>query len=138
MLLNRFNLEKVRPNINVAMKNSGVCAITADDYSFAPPQPRQMPKYESQSAPKPPEVLTTAPITSPPTEQQEEQQKGFVFDKTALKVYKRIPEGVECSFEALAGDGITVSDVATAVLKLQVGGFVTVYPGDTVSRKFKS
>ena len=60
-----------------------------------------------------------------------------MFDAIALKVYKRIPEGAECSYESLAGDGVTISDVATAVLKLQIMGFVTVYPGDFVSRKFK-
>ena len=135
-LLNRFNLEKVRPNINVAMRNSGVSALTADDYSFAPPtmQPRAPITSEParvQSEPTPP---------SPPLNDasQENSSSEFTFDKIALKVYKRIPEGVECSFESLSGDGITVADVATAVLKLQVGGFVTVYPGDTVSRKFKS
>lgn len=136
VLLNRFNLEKVRPNINVAMRNSGVSALTADDYSFAPPtmQPRAPQRIEHTSVQSEP----VAPATEVNVAPQDGASGEFAFDKVALKVYKRIPEGVECSFESLSGDGITVADVATAVLKLQVGGFVTVYPGDTVSRKFKS
>ena len=78
------------------------------------------------------------PVTNEePPAPQTDGGLGFSFDKKTLTVYKRIPEGVECSYESLAGDGITVSDVSTAILRLQIGGFVTVYPGDFVARKFK-
>ncbi len=65
------------------------------------------------------------------------EKTGLNFDAKTLKIYKRIPEGVECSYESLAGDGISITDVVTSVLKLQVCGFVTLHPGDFVSRKFK-
>lgn len=135
-LLNRFKLKEHRPDLYEAMRNSGASAITADDFSFAPKIKR--PPVGIDNAPTTGATLRVAAAPElKKSEPNTEEAPAFGFDKIALTVYKRIPEGVECSFESLAGDGIDVRDVAKAVLKLQIGGFVTVYPGDTVARKFK-
>lgn len=135
-LLNRFKLKEHRPDLYEAMRNSGASAITADDFSFTPKIKR--PPVGIDNAPTTGATLRVAAAPElKKSEPNTEEAPAFGFDKIALTVYKRIPEGVECSFESLAGDGIDVRDVAKAVLKLQIGGFVTVYPGDTVARKFK-
>ena len=139
-LLNRFNLSKTRPNIHSVLKATSVSAITPDDDIFTPSRKRISTKEqraseaEKKAEPKP--VATKAP-TENKTESKVDTLPQGMFDAIALKVYKRIPEGAECSYDSLTGDGVTISDVATAVLKLQIMGFVTVYPGDFVSRKFK-
>ena len=140
-LLNRFNLSKARPNIHEVLKAASVSAITPDDDIFTPSRKRVTTKEQRvKEAEKKDANKSIAPIA--PTENKAQSNYDDtlpqgMFDAIALKVYKRIPEGAECSYESLAGDGVTISDVATAVLKLQIMGFVTVYPGDFVSRKFK-
>ena len=141
VLLNRFNLSKTRPNIHSVLKAASVSAVTPDDDIFVPSRKRITTKKERASEVQKKEA--PMPIASKEVKSKNEAQEKSdapspaIFDAVALKVYKRIPEGVECSYDSLTGDGITISDVATAVLKLQIMGFVTVYPGDFVSRKFK-
>ena len=143
VLLNRFNLSVTRPNIHADLKNVGVSAVTPDDDIFKPSRNRittkeQRDERARRDTAKSSEAKCAAEVT--PIEEVGGNDTAVLcqgFDATSIKVYKRIPEGAECSYESLAGDGITISDVATAVLKLQIMGFVTVYPGDFVSRKFK-
>ena len=142
VLLNRFNLSLTRPNIHTALKDACVSAVTADDDIFKPSRKRITTKEKRSE-----EVMSGTninPIIDSASEKENYKEVNndimpimAGFDAAAIKVYKRIPEGAECSYESLTGDGITISDVATAVLKLQIMGFVTVYPGDFVSRKFK-
>lgn len=140
VLLNRFNLSKTRPNIHSVLKAASVSAITPDDDIFTPSRKRISTKEqrasEAEKKAEPEPVATKAPVENK-TESKVDTLPQGMFDAIALKVYKRIPEGTECSYDSLTGDGVTISDVATAVLKLQIMGFVTVYPGDFVSRKFK-
>ena len=143
VLLNRFNLSRTRPNIHSVLKGACVSAVTPDDDIFTPSRKRVTTKEQRAEAEKKNAPVSTAlSIEAPKVEQRvnndiDSLSAAAGFDAMAIKVYKRIPEGVECSYESLCGDDITVSDVATAVLKLQIMGFVTVYPGDFVSRKFK-
>ena len=141
VLLNRFNLSKTRPNIHSVLKGASVSAITPDDDIFTPSRKRittkeqRVTEVDKRELPK---TIASKEIKNKnETQEKEDAPSLAVFDAVALKVYKRIPEGVECSYDSLTGDGVTISDVATAVLKLQIMGFVTVYPGDFVSRKFK-
>ena len=141
VLLNRFNLSKTRPNIHSVLKAASVSAVTPDDDIFVPSRKRITTKEERaievQKKEIPKSVAPKEIKNKNEAQKNNDAPSSAVFDAVALKVYKRIPEGVECSYDSLTGDGVTISDVATAVLKLQIMGFVTVYPGDFVSRKFK-
>ncbi len=139
-LLNRFNLLPDRPNINTAMKEFGTEAITADDDIFTPSRKRITKSKDLENIQDSNNSSNTENNTlkSNNANTSNDTATAFHFDATALKIYKRIPEGVECSYDSLTGDGIDARDVATAVLKLQIGGFVTIHPGDFVSRKFKA
>ena len=57
------------------------------------------------------------------------------FDKSALKVYKRIPLNGECSIESLIDDEINLRDVMKALLKLEMNKLITMLPGEMVTRK---
>ncbi len=59
------------------------------------------------------------------------------FDKSALSVYKKIPMTSSCSIESLVSDSMGLREVMKCLLKLEVGGFITMLPGEMVARKFK-
>ena len=57
------------------------------------------------------------------------------FDKDALMVYKKIPAEGSCPIESLVDDNSTLRDVMKRLLKLEMGGFVELLPGEKVARK---
>lgn len=59
------------------------------------------------------------------------------FDNKTFSIYKKIPLSGDCSVESLADSEISLRDVMKALLSLEVGSFVTMLPGDRVSRKIK-
>ena len=59
------------------------------------------------------------------------------FDKDALAIYKMIPAGAPCSIESLVTSDANLRDVMKRLLKLEMGGFVDLLPGEKVSRKLK-
>ena len=59
------------------------------------------------------------------------------FDKKSLLIYKRIPLSGSCSLESLVDEDNDLREVMKYLLKLEVGGFIKLLPGEMVSRKFK-
>ena len=59
------------------------------------------------------------------------------FDKLALRVYKKIPSKGKCSLESLVDEEMDLRAVMKCLLKLEMGGFIVMLPGEEVSRKFK-
>ncbi|MBO5907483.1 MAG: DNA-processing protein DprA [Clostridia bacterium] len=66
-----------------------------------------------------------------------EKGEEFVFDKLALKLYKRIPQRGGCEIESLVDDKTPLREVMRLLLKLEMGKFVVLTPGDRVERKTK-
>ena len=73
----------------------------------------------------------------PKSEPREPVAPPITFDKNALKIYKRIPQTGSCSLESLVDSETSLRDVMKHLLKLEMGGFVVMLPGECVSRKFK-
>ena len=73
----------------------------------------------------------------PKDEPREPVAPPITFDKNALKIYKRIPQTGSCSLESLVDEETSLRDVMKHLLKLEMGGFVVMLPGECVSRKFK-
>lgn len=59
------------------------------------------------------------------------------FDAKSLAIYKKIPVEGKCSIESLADSEIPLKDVMRCMLKLEMGGFVSLLPGEAVCRKPK-
>lgn len=57
------------------------------------------------------------------------------FDKNTLSLYKKIPFDADASIDALTDDENDVRKVMRALLKLEMGGFVEMLPGERVKRK---
>ena len=58
------------------------------------------------------------------------------FDANAVKIYQRIPQGDGCEVETLVDDELSLRVVLNALLKLEMGKFITMLPGERVRRNF--
>ena len=57
-----------------------------------------------------------------------------VFDAELLKLYKKIPSGGDCSIESLTDNDMNLRTVMKLLLKLEMGRFIVMLPGDRVKR----
>lgn len=57
------------------------------------------------------------------------------YDKDALDIYKKIPVDSPCAIESLVDDANNMRVVMKRLLKLEMGGFVELLPGEKVARK---
>lgn len=57
------------------------------------------------------------------------------FNSKTFEIYKNIPVLGECPIESLVNSENDLRDVMKCLLSLEMGGFVTMLPGDRVSRK---
>ena len=123
-LLNPFNLQ-VRLPIDVmeALRKYEVVAVTQGDDIFTPPRQNRakVDNLPTSEAPKEEEPAIAAPPDS--------------FDKNALKLYKKIPFSGEISIESLVSEEFSLRDVMKLLLKLEMGKFVVMLPGERVARK---
>ncbi len=68
------------------------------------------------------------------TEQGGEERSPVGFDERTLKIYKRIPMTGSCLIESLVDSEFTLRDVMKALLKLEMGRFVKMLPGERIAR----
>ena len=123
-VINTFLLKEcVAVDMMATLSEYGVVAVCPGDDVFIPPSPRKKEKVEVD---KPVEVQNGEPVSPP-----------MSFDKASLEIYRKIPATGSCSLESLVGENTTLRDVMKCLLKLEMGGFVVMLPGEMVSRKFK-
>ena len=131
--LNPFLL-KMRPEANMmdVLRDLKVSALTPNDDIFTVPKP----KREMAREAKAPEQAITKMNDSA---KQEENLLPEMppFDAELLKIYKRIPPSEECTVEQLTDENTDLRSVMKALLKLEMGRFVTMLPGDRVKRNIK-
>ena len=121
-IINPFLLkERVMVDMMSTFSEYGVCAVCPNDDIFEMPRKRRVPP----KAPLPTGNAFEVEIKAPPTD----------FDPRALKIYKKIPSDEGCSIESLVDDEINLREVMRCLLKLEMGGFVVMLPGEMVSRK---
>ncbi len=77
-----------------------------------------------------------APAASEPSEHIEERDP-IGFDQRTLDIYKKIPSGEACLIESLVDDEHTLRDVMKCLLKLEMGRFVKMLPGERVARNIQ-
>ena len=134
-ILNPFALKCDLPvdMMSVLTELSVVCLCQGDPV-FA--QPRRKTGEKPGTAPR--KIAENRPDESPsepaPTVVSEPPMG---FDAAALRLYKRIPPEGDISVEELVVEGETLREVMKSLLKLEMGKFVTMLPGDRVARKSK-
>ena len=124
--LNPFELAKSAPvNMSEVLSMLKIACVTKDDPIFRPSRRKSSATAEAVVESKPPKEEKAEPAPTPDFS---------AFDATALKIYKKIPLGEECTIESLADSELTMRDVMKGILKLEMGKFITVLPGEKVRR----
>ena len=130
-VLNPFLL-KERPEVNMidVLRNLKVSALTPNDDVFNVPRP----KREKNTTQQVKEIK--AETVADPQEENllPEMPK---FDAELLKLYKKIPPHEDCTVESLTDESNDLRTVMKLLLKLEMGRFVTLLPGDRVKRNIK-
>lgn len=123
-LVNPFLLRE-KPGVDMMTKLSeyGIVANCPSDDIFKIPFSKG--RADKEKVVVAPEISKQASYNEPPDN----------FDKEALEIYKRIPADSPCSIESLVSEGKTLRDVMKRLLKLEMGGFIELLPGEKVARK---
>lgn len=124
-ILNPFNLSvKLPVDIMDTLTKYSVAATSPSDDIFSPPVRRK--KKEANA----PEKAEAKPI-----EIENDSTVKTEFDARTFNVYTRIPTSGDCSIESLVDGEYSLRDVMKCLLKLEMGHFITMLPGERVSRK---
>ena len=136
-VINPFKLpEKCPVNVMDALRRYGVIAVAPNDDIFhhsSDTQPSESAPSDSQKRHKAssridkPKQAETVQAAGEPTEDS--------FDKDALAVYKKIPSSGDCAIESLVDENTDLRKVMRSLLKLEMGSFVEMLPGERVMRK---
>lgn len=126
-VINTFLLKEGRTvDMMAALTEYGVVAVCPGDDIFIAPKTRRS-RADLTANITPQNVKEVGEPVTPP----------MTFDKNALAVYKRIPTVGDCTLESLVDENTDLRQVMKSLLKLEMGGFVVMLPGEKVSRKFK-
>ena len=124
--------EKFDLDIKSFLTKYSVIAVAPSDDIFNPPLQRKIQsdenkinKITSTKIDQNVNMGENAPAAEPPVN----------FDKSALKIYKKIPTSGTCSIESLVADDMPLRVVIQGLLKLEMGCFVEMCPGELVRRK---
>ncbi len=123
--LNPFNLSvKLPVDIMDTLTKYSVVATSPSDDIF--PSPVQRKKREIKA----PEKKEAKPI-----EIENDTTVKTEFDARTFNIYTKIPTSGDCSIESLVDGEYSLRDVMKCLLKLEMGHFITMLPGERVSRK---
>ncbi len=121
-----------RPSMDEMLKKYCVSATSAEDDIFVSRPKRAAvrrdePKESEDRRFMPLKVATgaAADISAPSTDG---------FDARTLGLYKRIPSNESCSIESLVDGEYSLRDVMKCLLKLEMGKFIKMLPGERVER----
>lgn len=124
--LNPFALsEKVSYDINKTLLELSVCAVAQGD-----------PVFRHSFSKKQKHKKTEPQVQSLELNNCEDTPSLDGFDKNAVNIYKKIPLGEEYPIESLIDDELSLREVMRGLLKLEIGKFVTMLPGEKVKRNF--
>ena len=130
-VINPFLLkDNLKPDLMATLTKYSVVANCPSDDIFEVPR-KSMGEQSKVKGQEPTPVASIEQVTTEPVIPPDG------FDKNALKLYKRIPLSGSCSLESLVDSELSLRDVMKYLLKLEMGGFVVMLPGECVSRKFK-
>ena len=124
-VLNPFLL-KEKPEVNMldVLRELSVSALTPNDDVYSIPKVKKEKVIKEASKPKVVEEENLLPEMP-------------VFDADLLKLYKKIPMNGECAVESLADETTDLRTVMKLLLKLEMGRFVIMLPGERVKRNIR-
>ncbi len=127
--LNPFELAKPAPvDMMLTLSTLKISCVAVNDAIFRPTRSGTVRQQTNQQQNPKPTQQEDAPQSSP--------QAFDSIDATAIRIYKNIPVGEECSIESLVRDDLPMREVMKGLLKLELGKFILVLPGERVRRNF--
>lgn len=126
-VLNPFKLkDRLDVNMLEVMRELKISALTPNDTVFEVPKPKRHKKEDVSVSPK------------SKTETEENLLPEMpIFDADLLKLYKKIPLDKDCAIESLADEDMNLRAVMKLLLKLEMGRFIIMLPGDRVKRNIR-
>jgi predicted Rossmann fold nucleotide-binding protein DprA/Smf involved in DNA uptake len=125
-ILNPFLLSQTKSvDVYEELKKYSVSAVTSNDRVFRRPYRSSAKVSEAEGAEIQPKI---DPV--------EVSRTMDGFDAETLKVYKKIPQGEECTIESLVDSELSLRKVMKALLRLEVGHFIVMCPGEKCKRNF--
>ncbi len=136
--INPFSIfEPNRVNMTEVLRELEISCVTPSDDIFKPSGRKRGGKnYSAEKAQKPDDTIAK-PIPADREETASYRESELDFDKDALRVYKKIPYDGACSIEDLAEEGFDMRQVMRTLLKLEMGKFIVMLPGEKVMRNRK-
>ena len=128
--LNPFML-KEHPEVNMmqVLRDLRVSALTPNDEIYNVPKPKKEKKVES---------VKKAPAATAEIKEEENLLPPMPpFDAELLRIYKKIPPTGECTVESLTDDATNLRAVMKSLLKLEMGRFIVMLPGERVKRNIR-
>ncbi len=126
-MINPFKLKpRMRFNIKEILKKYSVVAIAPNDDVFRQPRKSNYHQFSTvdYSSPESAEAIDDGSQIQP------------CIDDRAFEIYKKIPLSGSCPIESLVDPQNPLRDVMKCLLKLEMGHFIKMEPGERVSRKF--
>ncbi len=135
-ILNPFNLKGrvSMTDMNETLSKYKVSAVSVEDTIFNPPRQKRNSKEQPAKEAVPSEGLASVTEATPIFKEKRKECVPVGFDERTLKIYKKIPGGDSCLIESLVDDENSLRDVMKALLKLEMGRFIKMLPGERVAR----
>lgn len=132
--LNPFELAKPSSvDMFSVLSELEVSAVSAEDSIFKPSSKRKK-KDELPNTVSEPDVAHSDEVSAPAFD----MSKLEGFDALTVRIYQKIPSEGECKIESLVEDDLSMRIIMKGLLKLEMGRFVTLLPGERVRRNFFS
>ncbi len=126
-VINTFNLkDAVHIDVMDTLRDYGIVAVCPGDDVFVVPRAKKKDAAPIYMAEDLADMSGGEPVLPPSS-----------FDSGALEIYRRIPTSGSCPLESLVDEKNNLRQVMKYLLMLEVGGFVVMLPGETVSRKYR-
>ena len=131
-VINPFNLPKIsKIDYLAVLSEYKVVAVCPSDDIFIPSYNQPI-----KVATKKPDIVHNKKNESDfPENEQKSIDPPEGFDINALRIYKLIPQERDIDVESLTSDEMSLRTVMSALLKLEMGGFIKMLPSGRVARK---
>ena len=134
-IINPFKLEKrIAVDMNKAFSELEISCVSAGDSIFSHARKRKEKAKKAHNENVTAVSDTDSKDVSNNKKASFEPSKDMKFDEATVRIYKKIPESGECTVESLVGDGDGMPAIMKALLKLEMGRFILMLPGEKVKR----
>ena len=122
---------KLPVKMHEELRRYEIACVTPSDDIFIPPRPKPKAVLSTDTSSTSNDKKEFTPVVQNTDAPQD------AFDKEALKLYKKIPSDTECLIEELVDGEMDLKKVMRLLLKLEMGRFIKMLPGDRVKRNIR-